>query len=385
MPNRCQMMSQVMSQMMSLFASAGMMAGMMTVATLLNPVHPVSLGNSARADSSMRLKQSSLQQPDLTRTNPTQNHSAQIHFTQTNDGAATATEVNGSPVFAHATQFSTTISGDPTDIYIPVPNSSNETISSLPIALMLPGALVERSQYSKFASIVARYGFAVVVPTHERSLPEFNVSGELAEASQINTVLAYMQAEHNHPSSPLAGMLDTEKMVLLGHSHGAAVSLMAISNICMYPFCMEEEFTRPDAVVAGVFYGVHTYNPITERYTEVQNDGIPVALIRGSQDGVATPDETQETYELIHDPPKALITVEGANHFGITNQNNPAGALPDASNPTLEQDKSVDTIARWSGLFLRAHVLEDEHAIEYIYDLGDDADDTVRVTSQFHR
>ena len=43
----------------------------------------------------------------------------------------------------------------------------------------------------------------------------------------------------------------------------------------------------------------------------------------GSNDGISNPAETRETYDRIEDPPKALIAVEGTNHFGITNNNDP--------------------------------------------------------------
>jgi hypothetical protein len=57
-------------------------------------------------------------------------------------------------------------------------------------------------------------------------------------------------------------------------------------------------------------------------------------LIAGTKDGVAEPSITEETYNQIQDPPKVLITVEGANHYGITNQDN---LLRDPFRPTLDQ------------------------------------------------
>jgi len=258
-----------------------------------------------------------------------------------------------------------TIAGDPADLYLPVTPDASRS-DALPIALMLPGALVHRSYYSQFASAVAGHGFAVVVPTHERSLPEFNVSGELAEASQITETLGFLQQETVNPSSPLYQKLDSSRMVLLGHSHGGAVGLNAIANTCMFPFCTPP-FSRPDAVVAGIFYGVNSQNPTTGEFRPTANNTIPVALVQGSLDGVATPDEAIATYDLIETPPKALITIEGTNHYGITNVNNPPGAFPDASSPTLEQTQGVEAIAQWTGYFLRAHVYGDVEARERIY------------------
>jgi len=292
----------------------------------------------------------------------------------------------GSPAtfdFAVPTGITTlpvTIAGDPADLYLPtLPDTPASATPPMPVALMLPGALVNRTYYSQFARSVARHGFAVVVPTHERSLPEFNVSGELAEASQIPATLAFLEQENANPLSPLYQRLDPSRMALLGHSHGGAVGLSAIANLCTFPFCTPP-FSRPDAVVAGIFYGVNSQNPTTGEFRPTANQTIPVALVQGSLDGVATPEEAIATYDRIETPPKALITIEGANHYGITNVNNPSGAFPDASAPTLEQLQGVEAIAQWTASFLRAHLYDDDAARERIYG-SDRPTSLVTVTS----
>lgn len=302
----------------------------------------------------------------------------------------TQAEPSAAPVlFTDVEEYDTVIAGDPTTIYLPIqpenefgPAPETDVTVSLPIALMLPGALVDPDQYSEFASQVAKYGFAVVVPSHVRSLPEFGIEGELAEAVQITHVLTYMEAAQTDPASPLAGRLNPDKMALLGHSHGGAVGLMAIGDLCMFPFC-SGEFERPDAVMAGAFYGVNTYNPQTGEFGAIGNDSIPVALIQGGADGVATPDEGIATYERIANAPKLFVTVDGANHYGLTDVNNPAGAMPDDSAPTITAEESIGAIADWTGLFLRAHLLNDQAAFDYIYSAGDSAgdaqDDRVQV------
>ena len=49
--------------------------------------------------------------------------------------------------------------------------------------------------------------------------------------------------------------------------------------------------------------------------------------------------------------------------------------------PTLPQDIATETIARWSALFLRAHVQGDSGAFDYVYNSGDAQDDNVTVVS----
>ena len=295
---------------------------------------------------------------------------------------AKAVSFTADPLFPEVNSYNTTVSsnGDPTDIFFPVTSNQDINPQKFPSALLLPGSRVDTSYYSEFAKIVASYGFTVVVPEHTRSLPDFEFSGLLPEASQINHVLEFMVAENANPDSPIAGTLDTDNLVLMGHSFGGAVGLSAIDNACIFPLC-EGQFQRPHQLRAGAFFGASTFIG-GGQFLPTQNQGIPIALVRGNQDGLVTPDLTQVDYDLIQEPPKALITVDGANHYGINDINNPQGARPDPNPPTLEQTQAIETIARWSALFLRAHALNDGGAFDYIYNSGDALDNKVTVVSQ---
>lgn len=268
---------------------------------------------------------------------------------------------------------------DPTDIYYPVLSDSEE----LPIALFLQGALVDKADYSNYASLVAQYGFIVVVPNNERSVTN-PVTGELVtgllpEPRQVNDTLNYLIEQNSNPDFPLAGIVDTDTLGLLGHSMGGAIGLGVIQEICA-PVVCPAAFNRPEAVMAGIFFGANfRLSPSTDFFPPVNNDGIPTALIQGDRDSVGLPSSAEATYLQIQDPPKALITVVGANHYGITNEDNP---IRDPNSPTLEQAIALRTIARWSALFLRAHLLDDADAFDYIYNSGDASDENVTVVSE---
>ncbi|MEP0982354.1 chlorophyllase [Leptolyngbya sp. FACHB-17] len=266
---------------------------------------------------------------------------------------------------------------DPADIYVP---STPATPKKFPIVLLLQGALVDKSAYSTFATEVARYGFIVVVPNHTRSLTAPNgqtISGLASEQQQVNDVLKQMIAENANPKSRLANRVDITRLGLLGHSFGGYVGLGAIQNRC-FPGVCTGSFTRPPALKAGIFYGTNFRTPpITGTFPMIANQNIPTALIAGSLDGVSTLDETQKTYRQIQTLPKALIVVKGANHYGITNEDNPR----DPSRPTLTQTQSNTTIARWSAWFLRAHLLNDPVAFDRVYKQGNTYDSNVSVTS----
>ncbi|WP_446403746.1 alpha/beta hydrolase family protein [Coleofasciculus sp. C1-SOL-03] len=296
---------------------------------------------------------------------------------------AAAGTFNPAPLFEDIQTYSTTITtnGDAADVYFPALSEANGNTETFPIALMLEGALVDKSDYSNFASTVAQYGFVVVVPNHERTLvtPIGSFTGFFPEQQQVNDVLTYMVEENSNSSSPIHGIVDTDTLGLLGHSFGGGVGLAVIQDIC-FPGICTGSFSQPPELMAGIFYGTNFRNPPeVGAFPPVDNGTIPTALIAGSRDGVAELFESEATYNQIQNPPKALITVDGANHYGITNEDNP---IRDPNTPTIDQAIATETIARWSALFLRSHLLEDADAFNYVYNTGDALDENVTVISQ---
>jgi len=297
-------------------------------------------------------------------------------------GEPTSATFSAEPLFDTVNTYQTTIktNGDPADIYFPIPSNPNTNTNQFPIALILQGALVDKADYSNFASTVASYGFVVVVPNHERTVTNpitgEPVTGFIAEQQQVNEVLSYIKEENANPDSPIAGIVNTNKLGLLGHSFGGFVGLAVIQNICAPNVCVDK-FTQPPELMAGIFYGTNFKDPPeTGSFPPINNQSIPTALIAGSQDTIADLVEITATYNQIQDPPKALVIVKGANHYGITNEDNP---VRDPVRPLLDQDVATETIARWSALFLRSHLLNDTAAFDYLYNSGDDQDENVIV------
>ncbi|RUT08771.1 hypothetical protein DSM106972_008240 [Dulcicalothrix desertica PCC 7102] len=286
------------------------------------------------------------------------------------------------PIYTDIGKYTTTIAGDNNlaDIYFPNPSNLKAGADKLPVVLLLQGALVDKSNYSSYAKQVAGYGFVVVAPNSKLFIP--GLGEALApRTDQIDTALQKIAAENNNPSSPIAGIVDTQKVGLLGHSQGGAVGLSAIGNLCVAPALCPGSFTRPEQIKAGAFFGANLRDQ-NDVFFKINNDGIPIALLQGDLDGRALPGRAARTYDNIQDPPKALINIAGANHFSITNTSNPPGAIPDPIQATLPNDVAIETIARWSGLFLRASILNNKDAFNYVYFTGDAADPNVTVKSE---
>ena len=289
------------------------------------------------------------------------------------------------------------VSGDAVDIYYPVTKHTTHNNDSLPVALFLQGANVDKSNYTEFSKVFASYGFAVVVPNNLRSIspppPAPPVTGFFPELPQVNQVLDYVR---DPGLSPIADLIDSEKLVLLGHSFGGAVGLSAVQGGCPFPMCPFGEFEQPDELVGAAFFGTSLKPPPNIGGGEVppiDNADIPTALILGTNDGVTLPEDTRATFEAIQNPPKALIEVKDTNHFGITDSNfavNPPETPPEVPPIALDREPqelpqlvAINEIATWSAQFLRATILDDDKAFDFVFaGTGDNLDRNVEVTAQ---
>lgn len=292
-------------------------------------------------------------------------------------GGLTRAEAADSPTVYPTATYATTVGQNPSDIYYPA-----STTRRLPVALLLQGANVDKSAYAGYARTVAAFGFVVVVPNHTRTL--YGVPGLWASSDEGLTAVAWAAAENSRSGSPLAGRIDADTLVLLGHSFGGAAGLGTVQGQCAPPFCfgLPAGAVKPAQLKAAAFFGTNNVPPGGGTAPAVDNTGVPLALVQGSADGVAPPAAAQATYDALAVEPKALITVTGANHYGLTDVQNPPGALPDASVQTLDQTEGIRTSARWSALFLRAS-LGDALAASYVRQWGDAVDDAVTVQQAY--
>jgi predicted dienelactone hydrolase len=293
------------------------------------------------------------------------------------------------PLFEKTESFETTMqNGDAADVYYPVVEGLAKSFGKLPMALFLQGGRVDKQYYSQYAQYVARYGFIIVVPNHISSftVPGYSATGLFSQQSQIYDVMEFLKQENADTNSPLHKMVDTETLVVLGHSYGAACTWEAIQNTCEYSFCPpgQTTFTRPPELKGVIFCGINSkpYGvPGDTTIRPTHNMGMPMAFINGAIETRAVYQDSIISYGMIDDPPKMLVEVKGANHFGMCDIDNPPGPGQDTAVPTIDREVSIETYARWSALFLRAYALHDTEAFIYINKTGQELDTNVEVWS----
>ncbi len=268
--------------------------------------------------------------------------------------------------------------GDLADVYaldIP-PRLRHRFTDALPLVAVLQGALVDKSHYQRLGRLLAMQGFVVVIPNHLRTLPGFPVAVALTDVNVVTDVLTAISAADGDRTSPLYKIVDTNHMGLVGHSLGGSVGLYAVAGLCVPTIC-DGTYQRPASLQAAAFYGTNLADN-NGNVTDLDTSGIAVALVQGSRDGVAVPAEADLTYPTLEFP-RALITIEGANHFAICDEDNPVGANPDPNAPTLDQDLATAYVARWTGLWLRMQLKDDPLARQWIDRIGGSLDGVVQV------
>ncbi len=245
------------------------------------------------------------------------------------------------------------------EIYYPTGVST-----SLPIIVLFQGGNVHSSFYSKYAARIASSGYVVYVGNR---CDVFIVQYFLYPASSLgNKALTLAKSQNTDSTSPLFGRLDTTKVGFLGHSLGGVVGLYAINNICDFPFC-SSDYSFLSEVKGGVFYGSGLGGSFSKSkfYVGSSGKGIPTGYIQGSNDGANKPATGLASYTNAI-PTKVYFSVEGANHYGITDVNNPFGANTETLTGTLTQVSSISKIAESSLIFLDAYIKSNSTALNKI-------------------
>ena len=264
------------------------------------------------------------------------------------------------PLCGVSTFTTTLVGGDQADVYHPAHGAPD----SYPIIAFLQGGLVDKSLYSGFATELAGAGYVVVVPNHFQTLIPGLPPQLFSSQHVVTAVLASMTAADANPASPLYQIVDTNNLGVSGHSFGGAAALYAVEGSCNPPFCLPPfpPYIRPPQLKAAAVYGVNTVNP-AGILLDVNTSAAPVALLQGSVDGRATPDKAALTFGLL-ETPKALVTFDGLNHWGIADVQNPPGNTPDPNPQTRSQSWGISKTAKYARTVFDAYLKNDNGALK---------------------
>ncbi len=225
--------------------------------------------------------------------------------------------------------------------------------TSLPVVVFIHGSHTNPRMYTKYASLLAESGFIVVAPEQERE-----VFGDFAHYPQqafVNWALEFVEAENLRPQSPIAGRVDRSQVFLVGHSMGGGTTLGVVGDFSQ-PGLSDQPWSVPSELKAAVVNATHNIPPPRTGDPVPVTNSVPLAFMQGSVDDVVTLDQAARTFAAVNGVlPRAFVTIEGGNHFFLTDVDNPEGANPDRASMQWDQDASVEAAAKWTANWFRAN------------------------------
>jgi dienelactone hydrolase len=269
-------------------------------------------------------------------------------------------------------------SGDEADVYVPHGPLRHKRNRAYPLLAVLQGAFVDKSRYAGLGRALARRGFVVVIPNHFRPFPGFSEPVLFSEVNVVSDVLEAATEGNADPRSPLYRRVDAARMGLVGHSLGGSVGLYAIAGECPPGICSGDSYTPPPALRAAAVYGTSLFDIRSGALIELDTSRAAVALVQGSRDGIALPENASRSLPVLARP-RALIEIDGANHYAVCTENNPLGAAADPNDSALSRRAGNAVAARWIALWLRARLCDDPLARLWIERIGRSFDGTVRA------
>jgi len=272
----------------------------------------------------------------------------------------------------------------PTELYFPTcVGSDGECESPLPADQRFPGVIflqggsVDASAYSTIASKLAGKGFIVAVPNAPRTVI-FGAPVQLTSPQIAVGAKTTLRTASANATSGMFGRLQDDAFSLVGHSFGGVIAMIASSHdapqqCAVFPLrvlCFG--YTGfGGGLKAVVTYGAslvdrgRTGGGIT--IFNLNSTGVPTILVHGKRDSVNLLVDQQTTYDASLETPKALIEIEHANHFGITDAQVIPGATVDNNPQTKSQDWSTSQIAHIFAVALGAHVNNQANFLDKIY------------------
>ncbi len=222
-------------------------------------------------------------------------------------------------------------------IYYPEDDSSQ-----YPAVAFSPGLGANKNMYKWVGNHLASHGYTVLIFTLPRPFTIKTVQQEAGFASAFEL----LDAENQHPDSPLSGLVDLSKRAIMGHSMGGVSSLAAAINL------------EVDAVVSlAPAPGIETDGPIAIT--------APTQIQTGTLDRICGDKLPKTYYDNLTAETKQFINVNGGNHIQYNDNNSIPGAKRYAAVDTVDylQRLSRRYATAWLDYFLKG----DSSAEPYLF------------------
>ena len=252
---------------------------------------------------------------------------------------------------------------DAVDVYYPTDRRAG-------VVVFLPGAAIVKERYAWIGQALASHGVAVAIA---------QPPGAFATSHQTTATLAALAADDADTTSPLAGHIDTTRVILSGHSAGTIVQAgLTFLPGCPQGFC-DSDAARPAGLRGLALLAFHDQDDPATATAPMPAAEVPWLMLTGSRDGLTTPDKAHATFARLQDRPVELVQVTGMNHYQFTEWIDPAHdvSLQQDLTPTIA-NRTARAIAAQYLVAFAGRVLDGDATVAA--DLGAAADKRVMAT-----
>jgi predicted dienelactone hydrolase len=236
-------------------------------------------------------------------------------------------------------------------IYYPAVNSGVSQLpersgAPYPAIVFAHGWLASKEVYTWIGNSFAAHGYVTIlftVPT-PTSLNAFSqsVRGIIGSIDYLLT---------QNAGGLLKGMIDDNRIGVMGHSMGAMAVLIATA---------EDSRIKAAVSLAPGYFGV-----ATEKYVEACSSiSVPIQLQAGSLDAICPPSAVKVYYDALTIPTKEIIVINGADHIQFSDVSAGLGR-----NISLEEQHGISQ--KYFIAWFNYYLYDDFNYYAYIF--GDDA------------